>query len=109
MSDQTFSLERVDTPTGAMLIITDDEQRLHHAIVDLEESRVQAAMIGFFIAAFPGVNRRRSEIPLVHFSGAPAGVVRVHVDEHVVEAARRDLVDKPPHELSRRVEHVGAP
>jgi methylated-DNA-[protein]-cysteine S-methyltransferase len=28
MSDQTFCLQRVDTPTGAMLIVTDDEQRL---------------------------------------------------------------------------------
>jgi methylated-DNA-[protein]-cysteine S-methyltransferase len=28
MSDQIFSLERVDTPTGPMLIVTDDEQNL---------------------------------------------------------------------------------
>ena len=32
---QTFQLERVDTPTGRMLIVTDDEQRLR--VVDWED------------------------------------------------------------------------
>jgi methylated-DNA-[protein]-cysteine S-methyltransferase len=39
MPVQTFSLERIDTPTGPMLIVTDDEQRLRAADWEDHEER----------------------------------------------------------------------
>jgi methylated-DNA-[protein]-cysteine S-methyltransferase len=38
---QTFSLERLDTPTGSMLIVTDDDQRLRAVDWEDHEPRMQ--------------------------------------------------------------------
>ena len=41
MTVQTFSLERINTPTGRMLIVTDDEHRLRAADWEDHEDRMQ--------------------------------------------------------------------
>ena len=48
MSDQTFCLERVDTPTGAMLIVTDDEQRLRALDWEDHEARMMKLLRRYY-------------------------------------------------------------
>jgi methylated-DNA-[protein]-cysteine S-methyltransferase len=77
---QTFSLDRLDTPIGTALLVTDDEGvlraldwedyaprmrellRLHHGVVVLKEARAPAAMRTALTAYFNGDLDRLSEV-----------------------------------------------
>jgi methylated-DNA-[protein]-cysteine S-methyltransferase len=48
MSDQAFSLERVDTPTGPMLIVTDDEQNLRALDWEDHETRMMKLLRRYY-------------------------------------------------------------
>jgi methylated-DNA-[protein]-cysteine S-methyltransferase len=51
MSNQIFSLERVDTPTGAMLIVTDHEQNLRALDWEDHESRMMKLLRRYYGAS----------------------------------------------------------
>jgi methylated-DNA-[protein]-cysteine S-methyltransferase len=59
MSVQTFSLERIDTPTGRMLIVTDDEHRLRAADWEDHEERAQRLLQRYY----PGSEIQLREAP----------------------------------------------
>lgn len=48
MSMHTFSLERVETPTGPMLIVTDDEQRLRALDWEDHEARMMKLLSRYY-------------------------------------------------------------
>ncbi len=63
-------------------------------------------MVGLFVGSAEHEHGRWTVVPLVLSAFRPAGVVGVDVDEHMVEAAGRDLLDQAVHDLSLRILHV---
>jgi methylated-DNA-[protein]-cysteine S-methyltransferase len=74
MTAQTFSLERIDTPTGKMLLVTDEQGRLRSADWEDHEDRLQrllrlhygANAIQLLEATRPSVARKALE---AYFAG----------------------------------------